>query len=85
MNPEFLNITTIQEFNPITAQPGIEVQLRPGFDVSTHELRIKELERQVSMLITEQETTINLIQSNPGLKDLYEKYQVMLLLVKNND
>lgn len=84
-DPGFINVTTMQDYSATNGQPALTIQLNPGYEISTINFRVVELENKVNKLMSDQENTMRLIKSNVALNDLYEKYMVMLALVKEND
>lgn len=60
---------------------GIDIQLSTSVDV---ESRLNFLTGQITAMQAEKETEKQLLLSNPGLKELHDKYKVMLGLLNES-
>jgi len=63
-------------------QPNVEVQLSSTIDVATNS-RLDQLEILTKQLTEQVGNDLMLRQRYPALQDTYEKYQVMLGLIKD--
>lgn len=73
-------VSQIVTYNNI-GQPVIEISISAP-PLSDAQSRLSDLETRLLTLETQALDDMNLINANPALKDLYDKYKVMLTLMK---
>jgi len=77
---KFIDIYNSQDYGTSANGVGIDVQLSPGPWKTDIDSKVLELQRQMIDMQTELSEQKYLRDTHPGVKDAYEKYQIMLAL-----
>ena len=77
----FIDINKIHSYDS-NGFPSIGVTFEPGPWKTITDARIMDLEIKLAQALEKEQKELELIAKTPALKDLYDKYRVMLALVK---
>jgi len=77
----FIDVQTITEWDSLSAQNILKVQIQGNPNLLTMQAEIQQLKNDFVAIKQQLEKERTLRENNPGLQELYDRYQLMLSLV----